>query len=82
MATERYRIYCEAQGRTPDEQRAHDAKRWPGGRMCGYILFIQRAVAQAERTSQRFMIGAHVWHHDDFTEWLRTWSQNPDAIEK
>ena len=34
-----YRAYAKAHGRTPARQKAHDRKRWPGGLMCGFILW-------------------------------------------
>lgn len=35
----RYVEYCRAHGKTPDEMLAFDTKRWPGGKMCGFILW-------------------------------------------
>lgn len=36
----RYQAYARAQGRTPAQQLEHDRLRWPGGCMCGFILWI------------------------------------------
>lgn len=36
----RYAAYARAHGRTPRAQLAHDALTWPGGRMTGYILWV------------------------------------------
>ena len=36
----RYLAYCRAHGRTPEAMLAHDSDAWPGGRLCGFILWI------------------------------------------
>lgn len=36
----RYLAYCLASGRSPEEQLEHDRERWPGGCMCGFMLWI------------------------------------------
>lgn len=35
----RYLAYCDAHGRTPDEQLVADEALWPGGKMTGFILW-------------------------------------------
>lgn len=35
-----YVAYAKAHGRTPTAQMAHDEKRWHGGVMCGFILWM------------------------------------------
>lgn len=38
----RYMAYCHAHGETDaDKMLARDDERWPGGRMCGFILWTQ-----------------------------------------
>lgn len=37
----RYLAYCQAHGRAPEMQLAADAIRWPGGKMAGFMLWIQ-----------------------------------------
>lgn len=36
-------LFALAHGRTPEEQLAADDVRWPGGVMCGYLLWISQA---------------------------------------
>lgn len=40
MYQPRYLAYCASQGRSPEAQLAHDRQEFPGGVMCGYILWI------------------------------------------
>lgn len=36
----RYARYAEAHGRTPDEMHEADVIDWPGGSMCGFMLWM------------------------------------------
>ena len=36
----RYLAYCKAHGNTPEEQMSADADAFPGGKMCGFILWM------------------------------------------
>ncbi len=36
----RYRAYARAHGKTPVSMLAHDRKAWPGGVMCGFIVWM------------------------------------------
>jgi hypothetical protein len=42
--TDRFRSYCVAHGfaGNPDGMFAHDRERWPGGRMCGFMIWIRQ----------------------------------------
>lgn len=35
----RYVAYARAHGRTPEAQLRQDRRDWPGGSMCGYVLW-------------------------------------------
>ncbi len=38
----RYLLYCKENGKNPREMLAHDRKKYPGGSMCNYILWIDQ----------------------------------------
>ena len=36
----RYAAYAQAHGKTPSEMMEHDRAAWPGGCMCGFIVWM------------------------------------------
>lgn len=43
----RYNNYARVNGRTPDEQHEYDRTRWPGGIMCGFVLWNRARLVEA-----------------------------------
>jgi hypothetical protein len=37
-----YQEYCDAHEMTPEQMMAHDRLKYPGGRMCGFMLWCMR----------------------------------------
>lgn len=67
----RYLAYCAAHDMAPEQMLNHDKKRWPGGCMCGFIIWISeqwRAWAIARGGMPSYRTDAH---HKDFDLFLR-----------
>lgn len=65
----RYRAYCEAHSKTVEAMKAHDVKRWPGGKMCGFVLWVQESLLEWRR-STGWEGALSDGHQDAFSAWL------------
>ena len=45
----RFLAYCAANGFTPEEMLEHDRQRFPGGHMCGFVLWISEMIVKWKR---------------------------------
>lgn len=67
----RYLAYCTSHGKTPEAMLAHDYQAWPGGVMCGFILWIsekwQEFFKLHPACRRNFLSSAD---HDNFDSWL------------
>lgn len=66
----RYAAYCVKNGKTPSEMKEYDRKRWPGGLMCGYILWIQESLLKFREKHPEAFTGYILTDHDRFTKFL------------
>ena len=66
----RYVKYSQAHGRTPEQQMEQDRIDWPGGCMCGFVLWIQKQVRDMDHAWPGTVAGGHVWDQQDFDAWL------------
>ncbi len=67
--TTSYLAYCASHGRTPEAQIAFDDVEWPGGKMCGYLLWISAEWRAWEALFGRIEIKSDE-HHAHFDTWL------------
>lgn len=65
----RFVAYCVAHGRSPEEMLAHDAERFPGGKMTGFIVWISQQVREWRSTRK---VGSDLSHdeQEDLTRWI------------
>lgn len=67
----RYVAYARAHGRTFEEQLAADAERWPGGKMCGFIVWMgHRWLAWRRLRNRPVNDILSREDHADFNAWL------------
>jgi hypothetical protein len=71
----RFVVYAISQGRMPEQQLEHDTKEFPGGKMCGFILWMNsqwRAYFEL-RGWKRTGADEHILSQEDhaeFDKWL------------
>ena len=80
----RYAAYAKAHGRAPEDMLEHDKERWVGGRMAGYIVWIQERWAEWRELFAP-LPGPWGWHatsedHVRFDEWLARRGDQKDPI--
>jgi hypothetical protein len=69
----RYVQYSRQHEKTPAAMLAHDAERWPGGKLCGYILWV--TARWSEWDSLNGHSKEHVRSNEEhaaFDAWLET----------
>ena len=62
--TREFTAYATAQGRLPDAQIEHDKEAYPGGCMCGFILWMSKKLAAFKRKHPEHYIGDAIRDHD------------------
>ena len=68
-----YVAYARSQGRPCDEQLEYDKKKWPGGRMAGFMLWMREAWSTWSKESGESRVWDGAWSTDQrqaFTIWL------------
>ncbi len=59
-----FTAYATAQGRSPDDQIKHDKTKYPGGCMCGFILWMSERLRAFKTKHPEHCIGDVIRNHD------------------
>jgi len=71
----RYIRYATVHGNTPEEQMEKDKVRWPGGCMCGFILWIDQAMRAFLAPYGGNKLDLPLKNTPDFDEFLATYKE-------
>ncbi len=63
-----YSAYCRYHGNTPKQQFKKDKEKWPGGLMCGYILWIADLKQKFYKAHPEFFLDKYTIHNTK--EWV------------
>lgn len=69
-----YLAYSTAHGRNPDAQLAHDVVRWPGGKMCGFILWMHARWEEWRAATMTLDYALTPAQRDAFGTWLEQYA--------
>jgi len=68
----RYVAYARVHGRTPNEMMSHDMTQYPGGCMCGFILWMDEQKRAFKKARPECFIGDNVKDQKAWTAWLES----------
>lgn len=66
----RYVAYARQHGKAPDEMLAYDRRAWPGGSMCGFILWTMERIGEARKAIPSAFVAGGLWDHETYDRWL------------
>lgn len=66
----RFVIYAKAHGMSPEAMLEHDAAAWPGGKMCGFILWMSKCKAEFTQQHPEAVFDGHIVDHQAYDEFL------------
>jgi hypothetical protein len=77
----RYVCYAKANGRTPEAQREHDRREWPGAAACPIILWLRRREQDSAKAHPEAVTrGGGISDHDAYTRFLEDWADRVHVV--
>ena len=65
-----YVSYAYAHGNTPKKMIEHDTKEYPGGKMCGFTLWMSHQKQMFFQSHPECFIGRHIGYPTAWKDWL------------
>jgi hypothetical protein len=65
-----YLAYCKANKNTPEIQMEQDQKSYPGGVMCGFILWISNKKSKFRRLHPEFCLDGLIYNYSEWGKFL------------
>ena len=72
----RFELYCKYSGQTTDLEK--DRKEYPGGHMCGYMLFLRDMKARFAAAHPDKMLHGYVRDHKSYTQFIKQYVDEQD----
>ena len=69
----RYVNYARAHGKSPAAMLAADKITWPGGCMCGFLLWNSARLAEFRKLRPDCFLDSTLVLHAPYDDWLRQW---------
>jgi hypothetical protein len=66
----RFVAYAKSNGNTPEQQLIKDDKKFPGGKMIGFMNWISEKKSEFKKLYPQCMLDGYVWDQEKWTEFL------------
>lgn len=72
----RYLAYCKAHNKMPEEMLEHDREAWPGGQMCGFLIWHNARLLEAKAQYPQWFMYNHLIDDRPYDAWLQSRKAN------
>jgi hypothetical protein len=75
----RYLAYCHANGKTVEEMKAFDEKKYPGGRMCGFIIWMFPLIMNFKKKHPEHCVGERIRDQKAFDNYINDYAEHENS---